>query len=993
MRVILFVLLLFLSLSSSAQHTITQRYTVNQGLISNKVNKVFIDSQNNLWLGSPAGLVKKQLNKFVQDPQSIKWKFNNIFDITQDSSKAMYVASYGQGVLFISDSQSKVYSTKNGLVSDMARSLFYYNDQIFVGTNNGVSIINTKDFSITNPGFTQSYWHPFEVSSFFQSNGKVYATTINDGVFQITDQKLIPDVDIKRIFSSFVYKDWVFLGTANGLIQLQANTLKTIATYPINNVMDYFVLADKLHVVSSGIYQNSGGIYVQSDKAFLPIADSLNVNVNSIVSVRLDKENQFLYLASKDQGLYRIDLNTPIFHQSSFQLVYTLSVKDKEHYVFHDKGFTYLSNHRPLKELSLQDFKDYQVQHDSALKHITTLENDFFPLDYNTKAQDIIFYKSMLNKDHVWVCSNIGMFELDSTGEIIGYLPIHVYQFTFFNNQLVTPVPYAGVRIFQDIYNLKYNYYHNWQDNTIPTDVVSVATSKDAVYFASALQGIFEYKQGKFTSWKATNKFDELKIRHLLVTPQNILMAITDFNDIYSFDLNQPGKQEEQLLIPHSKIKGHEPALLQHIDGVLYVGTNLGINVFYQDRQFFIDKEQGIIDNTISMGVGLDNQLYIATKKGYFILKNTVFKNRQLVNLKVKLTGITVNNSAYPLPIDSQKEPWITLGAKQNNLKLSFEIQQPSYPGKIEFKYRLKQAEPWNVVKDEKNIQLYHLNEDTYHIELLTTDLHTGSKSISTVLKLTIKPAFYKSSWFLVSCFIIVLAAGIIGFKIRVSLLTKKQNEKLQAIKEKNEQHKKQLTFEKKLADVKLQALKSQMNSHFLFNVLTSIQFYIITNNIDQALYYIEKFASLIRLTLNYSDLTKVTLAQEIDYLQKYLEIENVRMETPVKFKVKVQGDFDLNQIFINPLLLQPFMENSLLHAFNNTIENPTITLKVRKQNQRYVLTLSDNGIGFDKASNSNHISKGISIVKKRLALTKEHIGESLEIKSSKNGTTVHITL
>src|SRR5690554_7203868 len=166
------------------------------------------------------------------------------------------------------------------------------------------------------------------------------------------------------------------------------------------------------------------------------------------------------------------------------------------------------------------------------------------------------------------------------------------------------------------------------------------------------------------------------------------------------------------------------------------------------------------------------------------------------------------------------------------------------------------------------------------------------------------------------------------------------------------------------------------MNSHFLFYVLGSIQYFILCKDVDNALYYLERFSQLIRTTLDYSDKKTISLYEEIAYLKQYIEIENLRAENTIVFKEIIADDLDSTEIKITPLLLQPFVENAIIHAFPPSIFLPEIELKVEKTAKGIQITLTDNGVGYqpktsDRKStrlNSSHvrISYAVFCLKKK---------------------------
>lgn len=203
----------------------------------------------------------------------------------------------------------------------------------------------------------------------------------------------------------------------------------------------------------------------------------------------------------------------------------------------------------------------------------------------------------------------------------------------------------------------------------------------------------------------------------------------------------------------------------------------------------------------------------------------------------------------------------------------------------------------------------------------------------------------------------------------------------------------KKLEYQKRLAEVKLQSVRSQMNSHFIFNVLSSIQYYIIKEEVDDALFYLERFAQLIRTTLDMSTRERITLKEECEYLSTYVEIENMRLDGRVSFEIDAKG-VDLRSILVPPLLLQPFVENSLVHAFPQHIKSPRIVIRIYKTEDEYlVIEIKDNGVGNTAVNNKKHESKGMAIVKERISLIQSYLDEDLIIKHDSEGTVVRIVL
>ncbi|MEG0916143.1 MAG: histidine kinase [Myroides sp.] len=973
-----------------AQFVDTKIHTANNGLISNNIQAGFVDADGNLWLGSRAGLVLRSGTSYKNVPEATKYKFNNVFDISQDTEKGMWVAGFGQGILYFNKKKSQLINEKNGLINDRVRSLFYHNNEIYAGTLNGVSIISTKDFSIKNPEFEHHPDYFFNVTSFFTLHNKVYLTTVNNGIFEVTPQKLVQVSNLKKTFSSFVFNNRLFIGAQDNLFELDRESFKIIRTFNVSSTHKFLSVSNKLYLVSSGVVENKGGVFVLENDDFIDKTTDFNIPFNDFKSIAFDKNNQLLYLGSQNNGLAEINLNAPVYHQKQPKEVSAITVDNQKEYVFHSNGFSIYQNSIEIKHLSKNTFKNFHQKNPSKFTKQAVIQNHFYPIDYSTPADKIIFYSSKIYKKQLWVNTNIGIFKLTLNGEITNYYPVHVYYFTFFHNDLITAVPYAGVRIFKDIDQFKYDYFHDWKNPEIPAEIVSITQTKKAVYFASALSGLYEFKNGKFSSFLLDKSFTEPKIKRICTTKDEKLVVVTDYNDVYILDVSQP-KIKIEKHIPYTEIKGSSTNFVHEMNGVLYIATNLGLNVFKGDTYFFIDKAQGFTNYNSLCATDNSKRLFVGTKEGYFVLNNDYFVQKRSFNNTLSITDLFVNNKRKSEENYSNNQ--IILSYSENNIRLNFQVDNAKYPDKLKFKFRLKPSEPWQELTTENQLSLNYLNDGNYPIELQIYNEDTGTVSTQTLINITIKPPFYYTWWFLTCCILLVAGFSYAAYRIRISYLKQKQTQKLAVIELQNQQEKKELLFDKQLADVKLQALKSQMNSHFLFNVLSSIQYFIICKDVDNALYYLERFSALVRTTLEYSDKKDITIYDEIAYLKQYVEIENLRAEHAIAFTENIAEDIDITQIKIVPLLLQPFIENAILHAFPPSVLKPEIELKIEKEDQSIKITITDNGIGYQQKTGTVHQSKGISIVQTRLDLTQKKLQKPIQINTSHKGTQIIIYL
>ena len=210
----------------------------------------------------------------------------------------------------------------------------------------------------------------------------------------------------------------------------------------------------------------------------------------------------------------------------------------------------------------------------------------------------------------------------------------------------------------------------------------------------------------------------------------------------------------------------------------------------------------------------------------------------------------------------------------------------------------------------------------------------------------------------------------------------------------KRRQLRKRLTLEKELAVYEQKALHLQMNPHFIFNCLGSISSFIVQNSTDAAIKYLAKFSKLMRLTLEYSKETLIPIDKEIESLQNYLELEQLRFNNKFNFSINKTQEID-DDVALPPLLLQPFVENSIIHGLNTTVKNGTITVDFSIEGDSLICIIKDNGIGIDKSKESKkklvtmHKSMALNITNKRLEMMETATTQKANVKleeMNKNG-------
>ncbi|MGV6827868.1 MAG: sensor histidine kinase, partial [Flavobacteriales bacterium] len=258
-------------------------------------------------------------------------------------------------------------------------------------------------------------------------------------------------------------------------------------------------------------------------------------------------------------------------------------------------------------------------------------------------------------------------------------------------------------------------------------------------------------------------------------------------------------------------------------------------------------------------------------------------------------------------------------------------------------------------------------------------------------------------NYFLGTLFIL----GLLAIASILHLGRVKAQKKAELITIQLKESQKRLALEKQNKDSELKALKAQMNPHFIFNALNSIQEYIVLNKKNKASDYLGKFADLIRNYLNHSNTGKISLQEEIENLQRYLELECLRFEEELQCAFNVDPNINTEEVEIPTMLIQPYIENALKHGLLHRKTNRVLNISFSKKDDIISCVVEDNGVGRKKSKEiqekraSLHQSFASKATEERLKLLnfnkKKKIGVQIEdLYNEKNqaiGTRVTISI
>lgn len=474
------------------------------------------------------------------------------------------------------------------------------------------------------------------------------------------------------------------------------------------------------------------------------------------------------------------------------------------------------------------------------------------------------------------------------------------------------------------------------------------------------------------------NIWKEKKFKHITVNAKGQLILAAEFGDVFVVEDDKTFKIIRK--ISKNEITGRTINFLESYKDYLLIGTEKGINIYRNGVFRLIDKEQGLKDCNIKTAQIFGTQLWLGTQNGFYTLDLESLLAPQKTVSSIAVSSISVNNE----PISTSNYNWfryqnkeLICDYKHNSFSIDFTPRGHLYPNKLKFRYRLNKSNRWSPYSEKPNVFLSYLPHGTYDLEIEVFDKNAGVARIFQVLKIEILSPFWLRWWFLlgIGLTLVVLAAYLV-------------------IRNKNKAKEKAL-IEKRIAETKLDALLSQMNPHFTFNAMNTVQDFIISNDVDNSLLFISELAKLMRLTLDNSVKKTITLEEEISFLKTYIKLENMRFGNRVAITIDLDGNVDYH-VGIPVMLLQPFVENVFVHAFNGEHPNPKMDISFRMiSNHLLECTIADNGKG--KASFQKvklHKSKALLLAAERLQLLQPEIENPITTNFTEfDGTQIRILL
>lgn len=409
----------------------------------------------------------------------------------------------------------------------------------------------------------------------------------------------------------------------------------------------------------------------------------------------------------------------------------------------------------------------------------------------------------------------------------------------------------------------------------------------------------------------------------------------------------KPGRDPLEINSRQGLLSDEVTGLYLGKSNAIWACTNSGVNKLISDglggfRIVSYSTGQGLPSNNINAVCETGDTVWFATGKGLFRM---VKQLGTIVILPPYITTVLVENKPY-IP-----EYKLSLPHDSSTISLEFVSLFFRSRGKIVYQYRLLESSGDTIWRQstERQINYPNLSPGKYRFEVRAR-IENGLWSPARSLQIDIRPPWYATWWARLTGLAIIglLALGVYRYRVNQILWENKLREEIQELKQ--------------------AALQAQMNPHFIFNCLNSIQHFIIKNEVDAAVLYLAKFARLVREALKASVAGKISLAEEIHMLDNYLALEKLRFNNTFDYYISTDDRLNLTDTYLPPLIVQPFVENAVIHGMKNKNSGGLIEVRfVMPEKGMLRIEVQDNGTGkptFEKPG-----SMGTNITLRRLEL------------------------
>ena len=334
----------------------------------------------------------------------------------------------------------------------------------------------------------------------------------------------------------------------------------------------------------------------------------------------------------------------------------------------------------------------------------------------------------------------------------------------------------------------------------------------------------------------------------------------------------------------------------------------------------------------------------------------------------VYVQSIEINQQPSTLHRSSNNISRLSLRHSENTISIETGIIDYYSKGKSRIRYKLEGLDTsWHYGLHYHHVSYERIPPGKYKLVMQASNAANEFNGPAKILSIDISPSFWTTWWFKISASILLISLIYIVTRLSIRQKFKRQMQSL-------EKERQVMELRQKTTELEMQALRAQMNPHFIFNSLNSINRFIMQSDKAQASRYLTKFSRLVRLILQNSQASLITLESELESLELYLTLEGLRFNHHFDYKISVATNIDASSIKLPPLILQPYIENAIWHGLMHKEDKGQLDIEISKENNQLYIKITDNGVGRENASlltsksATKYKSMGLSITANRIA-------------------------
>ncbi len=435
---------------------------------------------------------------------------------------------------------------------------------------------------------------------------------------------------------------------------------------------------------------------------------------------------------------------------------------------------------------------------------------------------------------------------------------------------------------------------------------------------------------------KQTLQAKPLKISNALLGESNItdIQSLPGENALIGTNANGLFLYRSDKSVQPVKVEKlkHVRSIYKQNDSAYWISTNKGVYSLLFNYNWSVKSIRnytfydGLPSNNATSVYVCRDTAYVATSEGIRILPLKDSTLLQMAPPDIYLNTVQTDKTTVWYP-----DSLLTLASNQNNLLISLSAISYESLGNVQYYYRLYPLQTQWIATMDPDVRFAKLPYGNYTFEAYALNAK-GVRSLKTItLDIHIQPAFWQTLYFRIAA--LLLMSILFYMLLRWSLL-RKEKKRYTKVQEK-----------KRLAELELEAIKAQINPHFIYNCLNSIQYLNYKKEHIQAQQYLDLFARLIRMTMHYSQETFIPVKEEADYLSLYLQLEKLRFKDNMNYTIYVEDGVN-TKAFLPAMLVQPYVENALKHGIAGR-EKGEIVIRFWEEANKLHIMVQDNGPGF----------------------------------------------